>query len=34
MLAIAATAFAIALFTIAAFLIVNQWSQLVDQIPA
>jgi hypothetical protein len=34
MLTIAATAFAVVLFAVAAFLIVNEWSQLVDRIPA
>ena len=34
MLIIAATGFAIAVFTIAAFLLVNEWSQLVANIPA
>jgi hypothetical protein len=34
MLTIAATALVIVLFAIAGFLIVNEWSQLVNQIPA
>jgi hypothetical protein len=34
MLTIAATAFAVAIFAIAAVILVNEWSQLVDHIPA
>jgi hypothetical protein len=34
MLTIAATALLVAVFAIAAFLLVNEWSQLVDHIPA
>jgi len=34
MLTIAATAFLIAVFAIAAIILVNEWSQLVDHIPA
>jgi hypothetical protein len=34
MLTIAATALAVVIFAIAAIILVNEWSQLVDHIPA